>query len=294
MQIFSPTAACRFLLPVDDSLNEQWLEWCAVRLVPALALNFASGKPEASARAVLAGLLKSLDDRLKLVKNVTGSQPSTADYAIYALLSPEDALKGAQDVENILRWSREISSLPQVKAAVEKLPTKSLQFASLLTANRFGVVQNAAAAAAKVGSSPEVVDDVISAEELQAAREGFVVEKVPAKQEPRIVLPKAGERNVLITSALPYVNNVPHLGNIIGCVLSADIFARYSRLAGYNTLFVCGTDEYGTATETKALAEKMTPRQICDKYFDIHNSIYQWFGIGFDFFGRTSTPQQTE
>lgn len=40
-------------------------------------------------------------------------------------------------------------------------------------------------------------------------------------------LPKKGERNVLVTSALPYVNNVPHLGNIIGCVLSADIFARY-------------------------------------------------------------------
>lgn len=39
-----------------------------------------------------------------------------------------------------------------------------------------------------------------------------------------------GERNVLITSALPYVNNFPHLGNIIGCVLSADVFARYCRL----------------------------------------------------------------
>lgn len=52
---------------------------------------------------------------------------------------------------------------------------------------------------------------------------------------------------------MPYVNNVPHLGNIIGCVLSADAFARYSRLRGYNTLYVCGTDEYGTATEVKAL-----------------------------------------
>lgn len=107
-------------------------------------------------------------------------------------------------------------------------------------------------------------------------------------------LPKAGQRNVLITSALPYVNNVPHLGNIIGCVLSADIFARYSRLCGYNTLYVSGTDEYGTATETKALAEKLTPKQICDKYFEIHNSIYRWFGIGFDYFGRTTTPEQTE
>jgi hypothetical protein len=54
-----------------------------------------------------------------------------------------------------------------------------------------------------------------------------------------------------ITSALPYVNNVPHLGNIIGCVLSADCYARYARSRGYNAIFMCGTDEYGTATETK-------------------------------------------
>jgi methionyl-tRNA synthetase len=64
--------------------------------------------------------------------------------------------------------------------------------------------------------------------------------------------PIPGKRNVLITSALPYVNNVPHLGNIIGCVLSGDVYARYCRLAGHNTIYVCGTDEYGTATETKA------------------------------------------
>lgn len=105
-------------------------------------------------------------------------------------------------------------------------------------------------------------------------------------------LPIPGKKNVLITSALPYVNNVPHLGNIIGCVLSADIFARYSRTAGYNTLFICGTDEYGTATEAKAISENLTPQQICDKYFELHNSIYRWFGIGFDYFGRTSTEEQ--
>jgi methionyl-tRNA synthetase len=41
------------------------------------------------------------------------------------------------------------------------------------------------------------------------------------------ILPKKGERNILITSALPYVNNVPHLGNVVGSVLSADVFSRY-------------------------------------------------------------------
>jgi methionyl-tRNA synthetase len=93
----------------------------------------------------------------------------------------------------------------------------------------------------------------------------------------------------LITSALPYVNNVPHLGNLIGCVLSADVYARYCRLAGYNTIYICGTDEYGTATETKALIENVTPKELCDKYYELHSKIYEWFDIDFDHFGRTST-----
>lgn len=109
----------------------------------------------------------------------------------------------------------------------------------------------------------------------------------------RPVLPQEGQRNILITSALPYVNNVPHLGNIIGSVLSADVYARFSRLRARPTLFVCGTDEYGTATEAKALEDGVTPRELCDKYHALHAEIYEWFNIGFDYFGRTTTPEQT-
>lgn len=54
-------------------------------------------------------------------------------------------------------------------------------------------------------------------------------------------LPIEGQRNILITSALPYVNNVPHLGNIIGCVLSADVYARFCRQRGHNAIYICGT-----------------------------------------------------
>lgn len=97
----------------------------------------------------------------------------------------------------------------------------------------------------------------------------------------------------LITSALPYVNNIPHLGNLIQ-VLSADVFARYCRLAGYETLYVCGTDEYGTATETRALEEGVSPKELCDRYYAIHDAIYRWFNISFDKFGRTSTPEHTQ
>ena len=102
------------------------------------------------------------------------------------------------------------------------------------------------------------------------------------------------KRNILITSALPYVNNEPHLGNLIGAVLSGDVYSRYCRLMDYNTLYICGTDEYGTATETKALIEKKTPKEICDYYNDIHKSIYEYFNLDFDHFGRTTSEEHTQ
>ena len=101
-----------------------------------------------------------------------------------------------------------------------------------------------------------------------------------------------GMKKRLITSALPYVNNIPHLGNLIQ-VLSADVFARFCRSRGYETLYVCGTDEYGTATETRAREEGITPQELCTRYYQIHTEIYQWFQIAFDKWGRTSTPEQT-
>ncbi|KAK4106314.1 methionyl-tRNA synthetase [Parathielavia hyrcaniae] len=107
-------------------------------------------------------------------------------------------------------------------------------------------------------------------------------------------LPLPGKENILITSALPYVNNVPHLGNIIGSVLSADVFARFCRARGLPTVYVCGSDQYGTATETKALSEGVDPATLCAKYHAIHKDIYDWFRLDFDVFGRTPTPEHTE
>ncbi|KAK3365674.1 methionyl-tRNA synthetase [Lasiosphaeria ovina] len=108
------------------------------------------------------------------------------------------------------------------------------------------------------------------------------------------ILPIPGKENILITSALPYVNNVPHLGNIIGSTLSADVFSRFSKLRNRPTLFICGTDEYGTATETRALEAGVTPQALCDEYHLKHKAVYDWFDIAFDYFGRTTTEKQTE
>ncbi len=92
---------------------------------------------------------------------------------------------------------------------------------------------------------------------------------------------------VLVTSALPYVNNVPHLGTMV-CVLSADIYSRFLKSKKVKCIYVCGTDEHGTATETKALEEGITPKEVCDKYFALQKEIYEWFECDFDCFGRTS------
>lgn len=58
-------------------------------------------------------------------------------------------------------------------------------------------------------------------------------------------------------------------------------------------MYICGTDEYGTATETKALEEGVTCQELCDKFHRLHSEVYKWFEIDFDYFGRTTTQQQT-
>lgn len=101
-------------------------------------------------------------------------------------------------------------------------------------------------------------------------------------------------KRIIVTSALPYVNNVPHLGNIVGCVLPADVYTRFlrSRFSGNEkpVLFVGGVDEYGTATEMKARELKISCKELCDANYAIHKKIYDWFDIKFDCYGRSSQP----
>lgn len=98
----------------------------------------------------------------------------------------------------------------------------------------------------------------------------------------------------LITSALPYVNNQPHLGNVIGSVLSGDVYNRFCRRMGETSVYICGTDEYGTAIEMEAISQGKTPREICEQNRKLHKQVYDWFGIDFDHFGFTSSPGHTE
>jgi len=92
----------------------------------------------------------------------------------------------------------------------------------------------------------------------------------------------------LVTAALPYVNNIPHLGNIVGSHLPADIFARYCRLNKYDTIFIGGTDEHGTPIEVAAIKNNTTPQKLADFYYKKHKEIYDWFNFSYDNFSRTS------
>ncbi|MFW6047582.1 MAG: methionine--tRNA ligase, partial [Candidatus Woesearchaeota archaeon] len=100
-------------------------------------------------------------------------------------------------------------------------------------------------------------------------------------------------KKILVTSALPYVNNVPHLGNLMP-ILSGDVYARFRKLFGDNCIFICGTDDHGTTAEIKAIEEGITPKELTDKYFKIHKDIYDWFNFQFEGLGRTSSKKNKE
>jgi methionyl-tRNA synthetase len=99
---------------------------------------------------------------------------------------------------------------------------------------------------------------------------------------------------ILITSALPYINGVKHLGNLAGSMLPADVYARYARAAGHEVLFICATDEHGTPAELAAAEAGQTVREYCDEQHEIQKAVGQGFQLSFDWFGRSSNAPNRE
>ena len=99
---------------------------------------------------------------------------------------------------------------------------------------------------------------------------------------------------ILVTSALPYVNGVPHLGHMVGCLLPSDVYARFMRMMGHEVLYIAGTDEHGTTSEVGALNEGLSVEEYCDKYHAQHVKTYADFELSFDCFGRTSSDENKE
>ena len=95
---------------------------------------------------------------------------------------------------------------------------------------------------------------------------------------------------ILITSALPYINGVKHLGNLAGSMLPADVYARAMRLMGHEVLYICATDEHGTPAELAAQAGGMEVSEYCDAMHDAQRSAGENFKMSYDYFGRSSGP----
>lgn len=93
---------------------------------------------------------------------------------------------------------------------------------------------------------------------------------------------------ILITSALPYINGIKHLGNLVGSMLPSDVYARYQRQQGDEVLFICATDEHGTPAELAARAAGQTVQEYCKEQHDIQAEAGEAFGLSFDHFGRSS------
>ncbi|WP_055614205.1 methionine--tRNA ligase [Streptomyces phaeochromogenes] len=98
----------------------------------------------------------------------------------------------------------------------------------------------------------------------------------------------------LITSALPYINGIKHLGNMVGSMLPADVYARYLRQRGHDVLYICATDEHGTPAELAAKERGLPVDEFCAQAHDAQKAVYDGFELAFDYFGRSSSPQNRE
>ncbi len=98
-------------------------------------------------------------------------------------------------------------------------------------------------------------------------------------------------QRVLITSALPYINGIKHLGNLVGSQLPSDLYARYLRQRGVEVMFICATDEHGTPAEIAATKSGMSVEDYCHDMYKTQKALADGFLLSFDHYGRSSSPQ---
>lgn len=97
-------------------------------------------------------------------------------------------------------------------------------------------------------------------------------------------------RRILVTSALPYINGIKHLGNLAGSMLPADVYSRFQRLRGHEVTYICATDEHGTPAELAAQSMGIPVQQYCDEQYEIQRAAGEGFHLSYDWFGRSSQP----
>ena len=94
----------------------------------------------------------------------------------------------------------------------------------------------------------------------------------------------------IVTSAWPYINAIPHLGNLIGSVLSADVFARFLRLRGDEVVFVSGSDMHGTPVAVAAKKSGKSTEELANQNHEIIKSLFDKWEISFDNYTHTHNP----
>lgn len=99
---------------------------------------------------------------------------------------------------------------------------------------------------------------------------------------------------ILITSAIPYINGIKHLGNLVGSQLPADLYARYMRARGHEVMFICATDEHGTPAEIAAQKAGKPVAEYCAEMWQVQKDLGDGFRLSFDHFGRSSSQQNRE
>ena len=98
----------------------------------------------------------------------------------------------------------------------------------------------------------------------------------------------------LITSALPYINGIKHLGNLIGSQLPSDVYARFCRAKGHEVMYLCSTDEHGTPAELAAAKAGKNVADYCAEMHETQANLANGFRLSFDYFGRSSSIQNHE
>jgi methionyl-tRNA synthetase len=96
---------------------------------------------------------------------------------------------------------------------------------------------------------------------------------------------------ILITSALPYINGIKHLGNLVGSQLPSDAYARFMRARGHEVMFICATDEHGTPAELAAAKAGVPVAEFCADMWQVQKDIADGFRLSFDYFGRSSSER---
>jgi methionyl-tRNA synthetase len=99
---------------------------------------------------------------------------------------------------------------------------------------------------------------------------------------------------ILVTSALPYINGIKHLGNLVGSMLPADVYSRFMRQMGHDVIYICATDEHGTPAELAAAEKDQDVATFCAEQHEIQKDIYARYNLSFDHFGRTSHRHNIE